>query len=504
MSILTKIKSTADILGGSVFIANELGFDPEYPNNGDLLPNGMYIRIEGSDGSVAYISAYEIERSIDIIDEMSRTRASQADLTALQEVVEGKVSTSDFELLQGDVAAKASKADVDALLDEFEGLVNADTVNGILEQLSTKAEQSQVDTIAAAVATKAEQSDLTALQEVVGGKADSLSIQQIIFDLAALKETVQVLTNTDAINAINTQIAQLTAELNNKLSSSDLTNINANISALNDKDVEVTERLDNIENTLSKKASNVYVQGQVNELTGTITNVIQRVENKADKSEVTNKAGKTELDNAVRKINTLVTDVENLKISVDNNYNDANTKFDNKVSKTEFNNIVGNLTTVVDGKVDTTTYNSDINRIDTKINTLDETHSELIGNVSTEFEELECEVNNTLTELRASLNTQSKQLSQQDSKIKKLEESSSTYNDKLKQPWVRVMSSNEYKKLITPTEGAPYNDRYKYPNMLYMIVDYNKPKAIYIGNILIAQAEAGGSIGFAYNFPIVF
>lgn len=504
MSILTKIKSTADILGGSVFFANDLGFDPEYPNNGDLLPNGMYIRVEGSDGSVAYISAYEIERSIDIINEMSKTKASQADLTALQEVVEGKVSSSDFELLQGDVAAKASKADVDALLDEFEGLANADTVNGILEQLSTKAEQSQVDTIAAAVATKAEQADLTALQEVVGGKADSLSIQQIIFDLAALKETVQILTNTDAINAINTQIAQLTAELNNKLSSSDLTSINANISALNDKDVEVTERLDNIENTLSKKASNVYVQGQVNELTGTISNVIQRVENKADKSEVTNKAGKTELDNAVRKINTLVTDVENLKISVDNNYNDANTKFDNRVSKTEFNNIVGNLTTVVDGKVDTTTYNSDINRIDTKINTLDETHSELIGNVSTEFEELECEVNNTLTELRASLNTQSKQLSQQDSKIKKLEESSSTYNDKLKQPWVRVMSSNEYRKLITPTEGAPYNDRYKYPNMLYMIVDYNKPKAIYIGNILIAQAEAGGSIGFAYNFPIVF
>lgn len=504
MSILTKIKSTADILGGSVFIANELGFDPEYPNNGDLLPNGMYIRIEGSDGSVAYISAYEIERSIDIIDEMSKTKASQADLTALQEVVEGKVSTSDFELLQGDVAAKASKADVDALLDEFEGLANVDTVNGILEQLSTKAEQSQVDTIAAAVATKAEQSDLTALQEVVGGKADSLSIQQIIFDLAALKETVQILTNSDSINAINTQIAQLTAELNKKLSSSDLSSINTNISALNDKDVEVTERLDNIENTLSKKASNVYVQGQVNELTSTISNVIQRVENKADKSEVTNKADKTDFINAVRKITELTTQVGTLRNDVDNNYDDANTKFDNKVSKTEFNNIVGTLRNDVDGKVDTTTYNSAINRIDTKINTLEETHSELIGNVSNDFEELECEVNNTLTELRASLNTQSRQITQQDTKIKKLEDSSSIYNDKLKQPWVRVLSSTEYKKLAKPQEGVAYNDRYKYPNVLYMVVDYNKPKAIYIGDILIAQAEAGGSIGFAYNFPIVF
>ena len=40
--------------------------------------------------------------------------------------------------------------------------------------------------------------------------------------------------------------------------------------------------------------------------------------------------------------------------------------------------------------------------------------------------------------------------------------------------------------------------------IIYLIVDFNKPKAIYIGDILVAQAEQKGSVGFAYTFPIVF
>ena len=42
------------------------------------------------------------------------------------------------------------------------------------------------------------------------------------------------------------------------------------------------------------------------------------------------------------------------------------------------------------------------------------------------------------------------------------------------------------KKLTPP---APYNSRYKYPNTVYLVVDFNKPKAIYIGDILGAQEQ---------------
>jgi hypothetical protein len=76
----------------------------------------------------------------------------------------------------------------------------------------------------------------------------------------------------------------------------------------------------------------------------------------------------------------------------------------------------------------------------------------------------------------------------------------------LKSQWVRVLSSKEYKALRPAGENTlqDYNPRYRYPNTVYLVVDFNKPKAIYIGDILVAQAESKGSIGFAYTFPIAF
>ena len=117
--ILTKIKSTADILGGSVFFANADGFDPEYPENGDLLPNGMYIRLEGSDGSVAYISAYEIDKSLEIIDQMTKGKANQADVDAIIETLNDKVSKTDIELFQSELDSKASQESLNARVAEM-------------------------------------------------------------------------------------------------------------------------------------------------------------------------------------------------------------------------------------------------------------------------------------------------------------------------------------------------------------------------------------------------
>ena len=77
----------------------------------------------------------------------------------------------------------------------------------------------------------------------------------------------------------------------------------------------------------------------------------------------------------------------------------------------------------------------------------------------------------------------------------------------MKQQWVRVMTPEEYKKL--PPVGSTYGDGKpnpyaKQPNVIYMLVRYNKPISVYIGDVLIAQAEQKGQTGFAYNFPIVF
>ena len=119
--ILTKIKSTADILGGDVFFANAEGLDPENLNSPELLPNGMYIRLEGSDGSRAYISAYEIDRSISTIINLSKDKANQADVDALQALLESKASDTDIELLRSDLEGVATKTEVEAVAASLTG-----------------------------------------------------------------------------------------------------------------------------------------------------------------------------------------------------------------------------------------------------------------------------------------------------------------------------------------------------------------------------------------------
>ena len=114
--ILTKIKSTADILGGDVFFATEDGKDPEILENGDLLANGMYIRLNGSDGSVAYISAFELDKSIEVIDQITKGKANKADLDVLRLLIDEKSNQSDFELLQSEMTTKASQESVDSII----------------------------------------------------------------------------------------------------------------------------------------------------------------------------------------------------------------------------------------------------------------------------------------------------------------------------------------------------------------------------------------------------
>ena len=100
---IIKLKSTADILGGDIFFATEAGTDPEHSQNGDLLPNGMYIRLEGSDGSLAYVSAYELDKALEVINDLSTNKADQSDVDVLQSLsrVMGDVVTEEHKAAAG-------------------------------------------------------------------------------------------------------------------------------------------------------------------------------------------------------------------------------------------------------------------------------------------------------------------------------------------------------------------------------------------------------------------
>ena len=501
---LLKLKATADILGGAVFFATENGTDPEYPGNGELLANGMYIRLEGSDGSLAYISAYELDKALGIIGDMSMSKASQSDVDALQQLLEGKASDVDIELIRTELAEKATKTGLENLSNTVNTKASQEDLDTLTETVNTKASQEDLDTLTETVNTKASQEDLDTLSETVALKAAATEVASILNDITALQEAVALITDSSSITAINNQIAYLNTELKRRLTIDDLTSINTNITSLNTANAAFDERISNVEVNLSKKATNTYVQGQVNELNTAITNLVKRVDNKAEKSDIIVKANKSDLDTVVKKVNSLTSTVSSIETEIDDNYNTLAVSTSKKADKTYVDNSINNLSATLENKIDKATVNEAITRISNKLNNLESSQNDTNANLAGDIEDLEYEFDNIIAELRSNLNAQSRQINQQDNKITKLQESSNNYYEQLKQTWVRVLTSVEYKNLRNNPPEGPYNARYKYPNTVYLVVDFNKPKGLYIGDIKIAEAEQKGSIGFAYTFPIVF
>ena len=504
MSDIIKLRATADILGGEVFRANENGADPENLSNNDLLANGMYIRLKGSDGSIAYVSAHEVDKALGIINDITLSKASAADVAALQESVNTKASISDLELLNSLIAEKASKSDVDDLQDIFAEKADQTTVDALIEQLNEKASQEFAESIMAEIEAKASVEALTELTTTVDAKASSADLAELQADLETLQATVNALTDADSIAAITNQINYLNTEIQKRLTIDDLRTVNTNLNTLNANYDDLLGKVELAENNVNKAASKTYVQGQVNELNTAITGLATRMDYKADKSELSSKASKTELENAVKRVTTISSTLSNLEVEVDNNYDELTTLVNKKASKSDIDTAINGISTSMDGKADKSEVNSEINRINNRLRTLESNTNETVGTVQTSISNVQTAVNNSLSEIRSTVNSQSRTLTNQGNQITKLQESSSNYADQLKQTWVRVLSTNEYRKLTTPPEGVPYNPRYKYPNTVYLVVDFNKPKAIYIGDILIAKSEQGGSVGFAYTFPIIF
>lgn len=502
---LIKINAAADILGGTIFFANDEGFDPEYNSNGGLLPNGMYIRLIGSDSSIAYISAYEINKKLADLDAITRTKANKDDLDTLKEQVDNKLSSADVELLFSEQLENlATKTDITTLTTSLSNKADAGDVSTLTALVELKANQSAVTELSSALENKANATVVEELTASINAKANSSDVTSIRTDITTLQNVVKTLTDSSSVNSINAQIEHLNNELNKKLTADDLSDITSDISYLGEDIDSIMTRIDNVETNLNKKVSETYVQSQLNDVNNTIRNIVTTVEGKADKTDVKSKANQSDLENVTKKVAELNTSVSNINNSVSNNYTELLGLANSKADKATVEEQLLNINNTLPNKADKLAFNNAIERINSKLNILENLKDNISSEVLGEIEELECEFNNIVAEVRASINAQTKTLTQYDKTITSLQTASDSYKEKIKQNWVRVLTTTEYKNLRIPPEGALYNDRYKYPNIVYLIVDFNKPKAIYIGDILVAKAEQNGSVGFAYTFPLSF
>lgn len=496
--ILTKIKSTADILGGTVFFANEQGTDPE--NEGvELLPNGMYIRLDGSDGSVAYISAHEIDKAIGIIGQMSMSKASQSDVDSIIEMLDEKVSKTELEILRTDIADKVNDDDFNDLAGIVANKAERSDVETLVSQVINKAEKTEVETLKNRVNSKVSTEEFNTLSESVNSK--TLEIENIKADIVALQSAMNSVSDSNSITALQNQINYLNSELNKKLTVSDLSGVNASIINLSDADSELNERLSNVETNLNKKASTVYVQGQVNELNNAITGISARVDSKADKETVAKKASKSDLETLTAKVTKLSNEFNNTKNEFESLNNNIYNDLAEKASVENLTSEVSRLEGILNTKSNIADIESEVNAIDSRIETLEENTGNSINDLYSKIDEIECETTNSLNEFNSNLTYQTRKIEEHSKDINNLKRTDTDLENKLKKQWVRVMTPEEYNSLAPVNENNPYA---KQPNVVYMLVRYNKPIAIYVGDICIAKAEQRGSTGFAYTFPITF
>lgn len=506
-TIITQIQNVANIIGGAVFFANDNGVDPEHPNNDNLLPNGMYIRLEGSDGSVVYISAYEIDKAIGIIGDMSMGKANSSDLDSIRLELTNKASSIDVELLRSELESKANIS----LLDKYDDTINSKADKSVIDEiilvLKEKADKKIVTTLREDISKKADIETLNDLSYLIQEKASTNTVTSLQNDVKNLQSALNSLTDKNSIIAINNQIEYLNNEIKKKLTSNDLTSINTSINNLYNVNETFREKINTIETNLNKKASIIYVQGQVNELNHAITGLAKSMEDKANKSIVDLKANKADVDKLVKSVTTLSTNVKNALDDFNTTTDSLKSEMDAKISDIELSRVETDINDLAINKANKVDVDNSINKLSQKLNALEVNNSEVHTNIYQKIDDLDCNINNELLDIRYDISTCNKNIDNQSTQISKLQESDVKINEKLRNEWVRVMTPEEYKRL------APVGDKYsdgtlnpyaKQANTIYMLVKYNKPVAVYIGEILIAQAEQKGSVGFAYTFPIVF
>ena len=501
VAIADKLTDVEGIAGGSVIKATPEGYDPEYSDSAELLPNGLYIRLENTSGKRIYVSAYEIDKAIGIIGDMTAGKADIADFEALEIELASKASKTQVDLMQADVDSKATKDSLNSLSSVVDTKADKTTVEMLSADVDSKATKDSLNSLSTIVDTKADKTTVEMLSADVDSKAKATDVNRLRSDVEALKTTLESLSDNTTIISIKNQIKYLNDEINKMLSIDDVKHLEEDILANTERLVDVNEKIDLLEDAIANKASKTYVQSQITELNGAITAMSTRVNAKADKKDIALKANQTDMDIVVKRLYELSLSTEADFAELEECCRLVQEELKVKASKTYVDTNIADINNIVNTKADANFVDEKLVKLNDKINKVETNFDASVADIATDVYELECEVDNKFKELNTSINNQNKQIVENISQINQLKQNDIKTNEALKQQWVRVMTPEEYNNL-SPIGSSSVNA--KKANVIYMLVRYNKPTAVYIGDILIAQAEHKDSQGFAYTFPIVF
>jgi hypothetical protein len=460
----------------------------------------MYIRLEGSDNSTAYISASEIDSILNTIRQSTVEKVNQI-YDALKD---DTTSDTEIEFIKSELATKVSSTDFTKLLNTVAGKAEQSAIDSIIETINDKADKTVLQALKEEVDSKPEITDIEAVVEQILKSTTIKEVTLLAQDVDVLKNSINSLVDTEVIAGINQKINEIEQKIINKLGDTDLSIITSKI-------VDIYKRIDDInnkliihDNILNKKASTAYVNTKISEVNTDLVSVKNSLNYKADKADVIVKANKTDLDTVTKRVANLISDVTTLQNSYTTSNNNIYGKLAEKADKKKFEEELNRINTALSNKANISVSN-DVANVVSSFAELSKHYKEKYIELKQDVLDLECDLNNYNSSFIQKDNELSNSIIACNDKIDKIESTINTQSEQLKYPCIRVLSTREYNRLTKlPSYVDYYSPYYIYPNILYFVVDFNKPKAIYIGDVLIAKAEIKGSIGFAYTFPISF
>lgn len=504
----------ANVIGAAIIATSE-GKDPEYDIVG-LMPGSMYFRIDNGEGGFNYIEAGKISQSLKSIDSAMSSKADSSVVEELKNDLEDGVESFNTQIKEIhktlDDKVDLNDYDADMSLDKSKFASKSD-LNALKTQVNSKIDASYLEPFKDEVieAISGDPNDPESEQSTVVGsikvnvRYHSKKIAELENLIKSLENNIDDTTDEDVVELINVQIESLKneiqKELNNKASAEYVDNAVRPVKT----DLEsLTARVKIVSDSLNKKATNLYVQNEISTVNDTISELRSAVNSKASVDQLSRKASKDELTVVSDKVNRISNTVNKLS-NVENDQKLLAESLKTKADTSDVETLKTNMTAALSNKADIVDVNRKINGLDTRVTTLEnadnvEDFKESISSLSNDIKTVERKFDG-LT------NTQKSKLDSHDKQIENLKITDNDIKQQLKHEWIRIMTPEEYNRLpIKPTySDGSKNPNALQPNVIYFLVKYNKPYALYIGSTLIAKTEEKiGSQGFTYTFPIVF
>jgi hypothetical protein len=511
--------NTAQIIGTTI-IANDAGIDIETGLSG-LDPNTMYIRIDAGDGNFNYINAFAVSQSLsDISKQVTTANASTlAQVNALKTDVNDKVSNVQFRELTSTVNTKANDSDLKKAINMIDDCISDDELNVLTNEVNRKTNNSDFETFKTTVTN-----DLDNKFEILDGKkANASDISSLTHQIHTIEQSLSSLDSYDtaaakfnAIKSIKSKIDSLNSTIESLKGSSSgsgstnsgvLLNLEVAVENLETSINKINGQIGSINTLLNNKASSVYVQNAIKELSDDINELSVNVAAKADAELLYSKASKNDLEYVADRLNRLSITVNESIKNIESYYSTISKDVKNKADKKTVDNIIAEMNAAIASKAPAAETIEKYNSLDkrlTELQTLDATST---SEVKCDIRSLQDSLNATKIVVDGISSNQSKNFQKYNDDIKALKDKDREFTNTLKNEWIRVMTPAEYQNLPTkPTySDGSKNPNALQPNTIYFLMKSNKPYALYIGSTLIAKAEEKiGSTGFAYTFPIIF